>query len=288
MFEFEGRTAVVTGAASGIGEALARRFAALGANVILADIDMAKLEEAAHAIGGSVVTQRTDVADPEAVQALADLAFERFGAVELLCNNAGIAPSARTRAVWEFAVEDWHWALGVNLMGLVHGLRSFVPRMIASGRRGHIVNTLSAASLIGGAFSPLYGASKHAALRATEGLQASLRETGAPIGVTALCPGMVATEIHRSERHRPAALVPAGGVEADTDADAAWFATMRAQAIQPDDVAGMVVAAIHANQFYLVTDDGYDPMIEERMRCILERRNPGAVDHTTPLRVNPR
>lgn len=288
MFEFEGRTAVITGAASGIGAAMAHKFAALGTNLVLADIDAAGLEETAHAIGPDVLAVPTDIADPQAVQALADSAFDRFGSVELLCNNAGIAPAARTRAVWEFAVEDWQWALGVNLMGLVHGLRSFVPRMIASGRAGHIVNTLSAASLISGAFSPLYGATKHAALRATEGLQASLAEMRAPIGVTALCPGMVATDIHRSERHRPVILVPAGGIEDDNEADAAWFATMRAQAIQPDDVATLVVAAIHANQFYLVTDDGYDPMIEERMRNILTRRNPGAVDHTTPRRVNPR
>ena len=189
MKDFFGKTAVITGAGSGIGAALAKLAAAQGMNLVLADINRADLEKVAAQLSASAVVQPTDVADPEAVQALADVAWDRFGGVDLLCNNAGVVPGGRHRPVWDYAPEDWRWAFGVNVDGVVNGIRSFVPRMIAEGRAGHILNTASVAGFVSGSGSAVYGASKHAVVRITEALYAGLRDEGAPIGVTMLCPG---------------------------------------------------------------------------------------------------
>ena len=151
MKDFKGRTAVITGAGSGIGAALAHVAAQEGMNLVLADINLADLEAVAATIDCSaIMLQRTDVADPEAVQALADSAWSRFGEVSLLCNNAGVVPGGRHRPVWEYALEDWRWAFGVNVDGVVNGIRSFVPRMLAEGRSGHILNTASVAGFVSG------------------------------------------------------------------------------------------------------------------------------------------
>lgn len=280
MFEYEGNVAVVTGAASGIGKALALKFASLGCRLVLADVDEQRLSETAAECGGTdVMTQRVDVSDAAAVQLLADEAYDRFGAVHLLCNNAGIVPSGRTRPIWEFPLEDWQWAMGVNLMGIVHGIRSFVPRMIDAGCSSHIVNTISVSGLISGASSPVYGASKHAAMRATEALYASLEERGLPIGVTALCPGVVHTDIFKSERTRPTALVPQSGAAREEASTEEWYATMQQHGLAPAEVADMVVDAINARQFYLVTTSSFDGAIRDRVEDILDRRNPRPTDH---------
>ncbi len=277
MTDLAGKVAVVTGAASGIGRGLAERFAAEGMRLVLADIQPGPLEAVADGLraqGVQVETQVTDVSDCAAVQALADRAWDAFGAVHVVCNNAGIVPGARFRPIWETAPEDWHWSLGVNLMGVVHGIRAFVPRMRAQGGWGHVVNTISVAGLVSGTNSPAYGAAKHAALRATEALYADLKAEGSPIGVTALCPGVVATGIGESERNRPAALVPSGGVTGDDPAAMARYRGIKAAGLVPAEVAGMVVQAIRARQFYLVTTTAFDRGIRERMDAMLTRRNP--------------
>ncbi len=284
MIEFSGKVAVVTGAASGIGRGLAERFAREGMRLVLADVEQAPLQVLAGRLGdggAEVAAQVTDVADAAAVEALAVAAYERFGAVHVLCNNAGIVPGGRFRPIWDFAVEDWAWALGVNLMGLVHGIRSFVPRMRAAGGWGHIVNTVSVSGLVSGSSAPVYGASKHAALRATEALYASLSEEGSPIGVTALCPGVVQTGIGDLERNRPSGLVPVGGVAADTEEMRSAAAKVKSGGLLPDAVAEMVVKAIRDRQFYLVTTTAFDEAIRDRMEDILARRNPQFVDHLT-------
>jgi NAD(P)-dependent dehydrogenase (short-subunit alcohol dehydrogenase family) len=285
-FAFAGKVAVVTGAASGIGLALARRFAREGMKLVLADIDDVALTPVIEAFdrkGVAVASRRVDVSNPSAVDGLAELAYDRFGSVDVLCNNAGIVASGRSRAIWEYPLEDWRWSLDVNLMGVVHGLRSFVPRMIAQGTRAHIVNTASIAGLISGARSPVYSITKHAVVRASEALYASLIETGHPIGVTVLCPGLVRTRIYSSERNRPGALVPEGGVAEErpellTAADAG---------IEPDAVAEMVWEAITENRFYVLTTDAFDRVIQDRTTSILARRNPIFADPWTVREEGP-
>jgi NAD(P)-dependent dehydrogenase (short-subunit alcohol dehydrogenase family) len=281
MIDFRGKVAVVTGAASGIGLGLAERFALEGMRLVLADIEGVPLEAlAARLCGISVEVEAlvTDVSSAAAVEALAVRAYDRFGAVHVVCNNAGIVPAGRYRPVWEFTLKDWQWAMGVNLMGVVHGIRSFVPRMRAGGEWGHIVNTISVAGLYGGAGSPVYGASKHAALRATEALYSSLSEENSPIGVTALCPGVVRTGIGASERNRPAELESAGGVPGEIAAMQAASDAVTARGLDPATVADMVAKAIRDRQFYLVTTTAFDEAIRYRMEDILERRNPTPVD----------
>lgn len=281
MTGFTGKVAVVTGAASGIGKGLAERFGTEGMRLVLADVQADPLEAVAASLrarGAQVVTQPTDVSDAGAVHALADAAWDAFGAVHVLCNNAGVVPGARFRPIWETTPEDWHWSLGVNLMGVVHGIQAFVPRMRQQGGWGHVVNTISVAALVSGTNSPAYGAAKHAALRATEALYASLAAEGSPIGVTALCPGVVATGIGDSERNRPASLVPEGGVRGDTPEALEKYRSATAAAMTPGEVAGLVVQAIRDRTFYLVTTGAFDRGVRERMEAILARSNPQFAD----------
>src|SRR6266480_5265809 len=195
MEQFEGRVGVVTGAGSGIGRALARRAAGEGMRVVIADVEVNALEEAAAEVetaGAEVVVAPTDVSRPEQVDALAGLAYERFGAVHLLCNNAGVFQGGIT---WQRELGDWEWVLGVNLWAVLHGVRAFVPRMLDGSEEGYIVNTSSVAGLITGAYSAPYITSKFAVLALTECLAHDLQAQGAPIGVSVL----VRSEEHTSE-----------------------------------------------------------------------------------------
>lgn len=277
MKNFDGRVAVITGAGSGMGEAMAWRFAREGMKVVVADIDAAAAKRVCDALeqaGHRALPVRTDVAKPEEVEALAVTSFETFGSVDLLCNNAGVVPSGRFRPVWEYPLEDWKWSFDVNLMGVAHGLRSFVPRMLAQGTEGHIVTTASVAGLVSGSGSAVYSAAKFGAVRITEALYASLREMEAPIGVTVLCPGLVNTQIYQSERNRPQELQPQGGAAEETEELKAIAANLYAGALSPADVAEQVLEAVRANQLYLLTTDKFDDAIESRMRAILDRTNP--------------
>src|SRR4051794_31583819 len=205
MQDFAGRVAVVTGAASGIGLATAHRLADEGMHVVLADIEpgaLATAEAAVKAKGVEVLGVVTDVSSPDAVEQLADAAFERFGNVHVLFNNAGVAASAATLRLraWEGALADWDWTLGINLMGVVHGVRAFVPRMLANGDDGHIVNTASMAGLLTAA-NP-YNVSKHGVVCLTEGIFRDLREMGANLSASVVCPGLINTRILDAERNR--------------------------------------------------------------------------------------
>lgn len=277
--DFSGKTAVITGAGSGIGAALARRAAAEGMNVVLADIRIEDAAMVASELGDDrALAVKTDVSDAASVASLADLAWERFGSVDLLCNNAGIVPGGRHRKVWEYSLGDWQWSLGVNLYGVVHGMRSFVPRMIAAGRPGHILNTASVAGVVSGSGSACYGASKHAVVRATEALYAGLKEVGAPIGVTMLCPGLVATGIYDAERRRPAAFADGDGpLQESVDLEAMRDELYR-NATTPKEAADIAFAAIIENRFYAFTTTSFDTAIQQRAADILARANPNFED----------
>ncbi|GJI90446.1 SDR family NAD(P)-dependent oxidoreductase [Duganella hordei] len=277
MRNFENKVAVITGAGSGIGAALAWRFAREGMRIVVSDIDEAAANATAAALaeaGHTALATRTDVADALQVEALAALAYQAFGAVDMLFNNAGIVPAGRLRPVWEYPPEDWQWSIDVNLMGVVHGIRSFVPRMLAQGTEGHVVTTASVAGLISGSASVPYAAAKHGAVLATEALYAALRERDAPIGVTLLCPGLVNTRIYHSERNRPEQLQPRGGAAAETPELHAMAPAMYAGALTPDQVAEQVFDAVWNKQLYALTSANFDDAIRERTEAILERRNP--------------
>jgi NAD(P)-dependent dehydrogenase (short-subunit alcohol dehydrogenase family) len=203
MDELAGRTAVVTGGASGIGRAIARELAAAGMGVVVADIEEGPAREVAdelRATGADALAVRTDVSDAASVRALADAAYDEFGAVHVVCNNAGVLIFG---AVQDLTIEDWNWLFGVNVFGVLHGIYAFLPRMLAGGEPGHIVNTASIAALSG---HGIYGVSKSAILHITESLREDL--SGTPIGVTALLPGMVDTKIVAAQRNRPASAGP--------------------------------------------------------------------------------
>lgn len=277
MRDFEGRVAVITGAGSGIGAALAWRYARAGMKIVAADIDQAAAEAVRAGLAGAGYTAlavRTDVASETEVAALADAAYRAFGSVDLLCNNAGVVPSGRFRAAWEYTQEDWRWCLDVNLMGVVHGIRSFVPRMLEQGTEAHIVTTASIAGLISSAASVPYGAAKHGAVVVTEALYAALRERGAPIGVTVLCPGVVNTNIYRSERNRPAGLRPAGGIAEEAAELQAVAAGLYGGALEPEAVAEQVFEAVWNNRLYALTTSHFDAAIRDRADAVLARRNP--------------
>jgi NAD(P)-dependent dehydrogenase (short-subunit alcohol dehydrogenase family) len=209
-----GQVAVVTGAASGIGFALAERFARLGLDVVLADIEKDPLNAATKKIndmGVSAIGAPTDVSDEGAVQALAAATMERFGAVHVVCNNAGVASFADP---WSGPLSAWGWVFGVNLFGVVHGIRAFLPLLREQGE-GHIVNTASTAGLKPGGIGPVYTATKHAVVALSEDLYNDLQATKQSIGISVLCPGVVHTEIWKADRNWPQYLgdLPPAGAE---------------------------------------------------------------------------
>jgi NAD(P)-dependent dehydrogenase (short-subunit alcohol dehydrogenase family) len=267
--ELEGRVAVVTGAASGIGRSLAERLTVEGMHVVLADVEDAALRDAVAGIGGDAVAFTTDVASADAVDALAEFAYATFGAVHLLCNNAGVFQGG---VLWECSDADFEWTWKVNVMGILHGVQVFVPRMLAAGTEGHVVNTVSMAGLATTPFSGPYDVSKFAAMAATECLAHDLASLGAPIKVSAVAPGLVDTGISRSRRNRPDALV------APLPDSAAFveraLADGTAGSMSPSDVAGLVVEAVRAEHFLVPTRPSYARQLTERTEDLVARRLP--------------
>lgn len=252
MDEFAGKVAVVTGAASGIGQALASRFGDEGMRVVLADVERPALEVAAGELGDRIGADRvlavpTDVRDDGAVEALAAATFDRFGAAHVVCNNAGVGTGG---LAWTVPADRWRWIVDVNLIGVANGIRAFVPRMIEQGE-GHVVNTASSAGVLTGpAMSPYY-ATKHAVVALSESLHFDLQLTGAAVNVSVLCPEWVRTNIADSERNRPAE-VAESDLPADPDARA-FIQSLIDGGLDPADVAGTVVDGIRANRFWIFT-----------------------------------
>ncbi|MEV0196473.1 SDR family NAD(P)-dependent oxidoreductase [Nonomuraea sp. NPDC050691] len=265
MRELSGKVAVVTGAASGIGRALAVRFASEGMSLMLADVDPGGLAETATLAGDTkVLTQITDVSDEAAVLHLADRAFGELGAVHLLCNNAGVYQGGH---LWTRTHEDFTWVLGVNLWGVLHGINAFVPRMIEQDSEGHIVNTVSVAGLFAGPHAGGYAVSKYAAFAASQALAHDLVASGSKLRVTALCPGAVRTRINRSERVRPFDLTVARStdeLESQERVDAGV-----ARGIDPARVADMVVDAVREERFLLLTHPEYGGSMRQQTETLL-------------------
>jgi NAD(P)-dependent dehydrogenase (short-subunit alcohol dehydrogenase family) len=259
MDAFKDRVAVITGGGAGIGAAMARAFAARGARLVLADLDetaLGAMRADLEPRGTPVLTVRTDVGEREQVEALAAAAVERFGAVHVVCNNAGIATFGEIATSTH---NDWVYTMRVNFWGVVHGVEAFVPRLLAQGQGGHVVNTASMAGLTGMHWLGVYCASKFAVVGLSESLHRELRPHG--IGVSVLCPMIVDTQINQNSiRNRPAALRNPGEELVPEDATAAMVGSV----VPPDDVARRVVRAVDRGDLYILT--------HPEQRDILRRR----------------
>jgi NAD(P)-dependent dehydrogenase (short-subunit alcohol dehydrogenase family) len=271
-----GRVAVVTGAASGIGLGLAERFAAEGMHVVMADVEEPALSKAAASLaesGASVLPVLTDVADLSAVEALRDAALSQFGAVHVVCNNAGVG--GPHGPLWECPPGEWDWVLGVNLNGVMNGVRAFMP-VLLSQDAGHLVNTSSIFGVFAGTLGP-YGVSKHAVAALTETLYFNLKSQGiAHVGVSVLCPGAVRTQFGTSSRNRPAGAGPAATGDEAERASAERFAALSALGASPAEVAGLVLDGIRSRRFYILTSDNRNGAVLRRGEEIVAGGPPSA------------
>lgn len=277
MQDLKGKVAVVTGAANGIGFAIARRALEEGMQVVLAGVRESTLEAARKEllqISDSILVVPTDVAKADNVAALADKAFAHFGGVHLLVNNAGVASGGLLTAT---TLADWEWVMGVNLWGVVHGIRSFVPRMIQQGVPCHVVNTASVAGLMTYPGSGIYEVSKHAVVAMTEVLHHEMQLIGSQVGVSVLCPGFVRTQIMESARNRPQALSnppPTTPPSKEQLESYERFKNAIENGMPPEEVAAQTFAAIREGRFWVLTHPEHNEQIKARMENMLAGRNP--------------
>lgn len=281
MQDFHKKVAVITGGASGIGRALAEQCVQEGATVVVADIEEAALAETAQALteqGGTVLPVRTDVSQPAEIERLAQQTLQTFGAVHLLFNNAGVTGFGAGGSVWKSKTADWEWVLGVNLWGVIHSLRTFVPIMLAQESEGYIVNTASMAGLISGEPSASYQVSKHAVVALSENLYHSLARQNAKLKTAVLCPGWVNTRALDSERNRPPALRVERQMRPEQAALLQTLQQRLTHGLPPSQVASQVFAAMRAGQFYILTHPELKELVRQRMEDILLERNPTLLD----------
>ncbi len=279
MKEFAGKVAVVTGAASGIGRAMADRFATEGMKVVLADVEesaLTKAEAEMRAGGATVLAVQTDVRKAGDVEALAQATITAFDQVHIVCNNAGVVPLSGPSS-WEQPLADWEWVLGVNLWGVIHGIRTFVPLMLRQDTEGHIVNTASTMGFLSGGGSSVYSVSKHGIVTMSESLHHELALAESKVKVSVVCPGFVSTQLLYCDRNRPAELARDPSQETTSpEIEAQRETAFRAVAdgSPPQGVADSVLNAIRDEKFYVLTHPDWKPMIRTRMEDILEERNP--------------
>jgi NAD(P)-dependent dehydrogenase (short-subunit alcohol dehydrogenase family) len=276
MRDVRNKVAVVTGAASGIGRGMAQSFAAAGMRVVLSDVEEARLATTCRelqAAGADAHAVVTDVSKPDEVRALAQQTLSRYGAVHVLCNNAGVATTARPS--WHASLDDWNWVLGVNLMGVIHGIRSFIPIMIEQQAEAHIVNTASLAGLIYGE-NTIYAVSKFGVVGLSECIQLELARAGHNIKLSVLCPAWVNTDINLAGRNRPADLAPVAQTPREPlhQVFADWVADQVANGLDPRTVGDEVLDAIRNERFYVLTHPEWQPLIEHRMKTVLRTGNP--------------
>lgn len=281
---FIDKVAVITGAASGIGKAMAERFAAEGMQLMLADIEQSSLlrvAEKLRATGAYAVCEQVDVSKAHDLEKLAAKTYREFGAVHLLCNNAGILPPGAP--VWKEPLGTWHWTLNVNFFGVLHGVQAFLPRMIQAGHEAYIVNTASLAGLTTRPLMSAYNVSKHAVVALSECLYAELKLTTDKIHVSVLCPAFTKTNLVESARNKPE------GVEADPAGSFGFYDALKrvvAEGTAPEEIAASVVNAIRENRFWILTHPQLDAGIRERFESMLSRTNPPLRDlrfERTPL-----
>jgi NAD(P)-dependent dehydrogenase (short-subunit alcohol dehydrogenase family) len=275
MKEFKGKVAVITGAANGIGRGIAERCVNEGMKTVLADIDDAALAQAEtelKTLGGTVLGVRTDVSKRADVELLARRTFDAFGQVHLLFNNAGVGAGG---SPWEATWNDWEWVIGVNLWGVIHGVKVFTPLMLAQNVECHIVNTASAAGLVVGGGSAPYSATKHAVVALSESLYLALQRRTSLVKVSVLCPGLVRTGIANSERHRPADLKDEP-VEMTPEMRAGldFFKAAIEASMPPLQLADLVFDAIKNERFYVVTHPEWMEVVRMRTDNLLRLENP--------------
>ena len=271
MKEFEGKTAVITGAASGIGKAMAERFAQEKMQVVLADIEEEALEKTVENLRQyqyRVIGVKTDVLVEESINELFSKATAEYGNIHILCNNAGIGVNSGNKAIWEIDKQDWDWVMGVNYQGVLQGIQTFLPHMLEHGEEGHVVTTVSMAGLLPGAGT--YGVSKHAVMALTEALSRDLITREAKINASVLCPGFVDTNIDKSERNRPSHMGEAK--ELTNEVGVEIMSAMLRQGKKPEEIAEIVINAIKENIFYILSHPAWDDSLRSHFENILSRK----------------
>ena len=275
MKDLSGQVAVVTGGASGIGRGMGEVFLERGMKVVLADVEATALEATVAELrerGGEVVGVECDVSNSDSVERLRDESLSHFGAVHVLCNNAGVAGGSGG-ATWEAPQADWDWVIGVNLMGVVYGIRHFIPVMIDQGTPAHVVNTASMAGLVHG--MGIYGVTKHAVVALSESMFSELRAAGHSIGVSVLCPGWVRTRIMESERNRPEAPRPDPGPQRpEAELFRQIVEKLIEEGLDPAEVGRLVADSIEADRFYVLPHPQWLNVVENRMQRILAQEDP--------------
>jgi NAD(P)-dependent dehydrogenase (short-subunit alcohol dehydrogenase family) len=277
--DFRGKTAVLTGAASGFGLACARIGASLGMNLVLVDVQKDPLKQAhdeLKAMGAQVMAKRVDVSDAKDMQSLAEAVQDRFGAPHLVFNNAGVGAGG---LVWENTVQDWEWLLGVNVWGVIHGVRLFTPMMLQAASQdpqwqGHIVNTASMAGLLTPPNMGIYNLTKHAVVALTETLYQDLGLVTEQVGASVLCPYFVPTGIHQSERNRPSHLAAAQPTASQLIGQAMSDKAVTSGKVTAEQVAQMVFDAVRVNQFYIYSHPKALGNAQTRFDAIVQGRNP--------------
>ncbi|HUY86372.1 MAG TPA: SDR family NAD(P)-dependent oxidoreductase [Acidimicrobiales bacterium] len=275
MEDLDGKVAVITGAASGIGLAMSKAFAAKNMRLVMADIEANALGDSAEALrssGTEVLDLTCDVSQAESVDEMAAKCFERFGTAHVVCNNAGVASGG---ASWEQSLEQWEWIVGVNLWGVINGVRAFVPKLIEQGE-GHVVNTASMAGLVPLPMSAPYTATKHAVVGISESMFFEFKLTGTSVGISVLCPGWVNTNIGEAERNWPSRLGPSPMSAGDPASESAHqlMKSILSQGMDPTAVAALVVEAVQSDKFWILTHPEMGKAVTDRFAHATQGTNP--------------